>query len=1122
MIIDRQKAKEPESHTERARIFKSWFVQVGSSQLIDDLTHLFNRRYLFHRLIQEIERARRLKTSLTVVLLDVDNFKEINQSYGFYQGDQILGTIARLLGDNSRKSDIVGRYGADTFALILPDTDLDGAKVVVRRLQEKVRKYKFKTVLPEKVHLTHNSDREGLSDLTVSAGIKVYGDEDSASNLFQQCREGLRSAKKKGLKGAIECITKDQYQARVLNFDLFVGRTQYMNRLETILNEALNRKGGVIFITGETGIGKTKIMLELAGRARSLGFTILYGKAQSVSSYIPYQPFINAIRFYLQEQQLSNGERISQIFGAYAPQLAQFVPEVARFVPAEYKAILPEHEKQRLFEGIARFFISLTQSDPLLLLLDDLQWAGESDMSLIHFLARAISQERILITGAIRMDEARFLSMQFKEKFNEIVKEGVGQEMALEVLSREESDQLIAGLLNNFRLPIGFSDLVYSLSRGNPLHIIELIKYLIDQDLLSLVDQEWVIKDGDYLDSVKNLGSIVEKRISRLDGLTDNALSCASVLGESFNFEVVQRVTGLNEGHLVEILDRAIEDRLIVELPGSVFSNFIFTHSFIQNKFYERLGEARLRHYHRQIAYALEKVYSGHLDEIYGELSWHYAESGDTVKALEYSIKAAQSMQGVFASPEAIGYYRMAARICDKYGVGTDAEKIAIYEGMGDVYMIVGDLTQAIDNYNLLVSGQVVDLPFPVKARLWLKIGRVHQKQGQYSEALTCYNLSHTFINEEHDLDLYYQIKVATAGVLYQKGQFNDALSELKPVMELGGNDKEYIAEAYTVAGAVQTRLSNFDQAIEYYNKAMRVWERLGILFGIARTNNNIGTVWFMQGDMEKALKYFELSLDFYERIGDILDKGTLLNNLGSICFNLAQWAKAFDHFTAALRIMDRIGNRHAMSNILINLSSVLIKQGSLERAREFLERGMKLAEEIGDFYVLGIGYINLSQILFEQNNLSLTLEYLNRVESITRKVELFDLYCYERLERARIYLARGEIAETGKLVSDLLNEKDRPVNKRLFAELLLVQGQIHLKAGEVEKAGEVAMAVIDLTKKINDRYLYARALHLQGLGPGREEERIRILSEARKIFKELGAVLDLKRIEEDLKSKKD
>ncbi len=125
---------------------------------IDELTGIFNRRFLFEKLNELFEKYRREKKPLSILMLDIDNFKHINDTFGHQVGDNVLKTIGKILRNGVRKFDIVGRYGGEEFLIIAPGTSRERAIQLGNRLREKVKSHVFKT-------------DKGDFSVTVSVGI---------------------------------------------------------------------------------------------------------------------------------------------------------------------------------------------------------------------------------------------------------------------------------------------------------------------------------------------------------------------------------------------------------------------------------------------------------------------------------------------------------------------------------------------------------------------------------------------------------------------------------------------------------------------------------------------------------------------------------------------------------------------------------------------------------------------------------------------------------------------------------------------------------------------------------------------------------------------------------------
>jgi two-component system cell cycle response regulator len=133
-------------------------IAVENSRLylmatLDRMTRLYIHHYFQERLLEEIKRSQRYGTPLSLLMADIDHFKQLNDTYGHQQGDITLKELARLFKENLRKVDIAARYGGEEFAVILPDTDLKNAADVARRLRKNIEEYDF-SGQTEPLHIT--------------------------------------------------------------------------------------------------------------------------------------------------------------------------------------------------------------------------------------------------------------------------------------------------------------------------------------------------------------------------------------------------------------------------------------------------------------------------------------------------------------------------------------------------------------------------------------------------------------------------------------------------------------------------------------------------------------------------------------------------------------------------------------------------------------------------------------------------------------------------------------------------------------------------------------------------------------------------------------------------------
>jgi predicted ATPase len=259
---------------------------------------------------------------------------------------------------------------------------------------------------------------------------------------------------------------------------VLIGRNQELNTLENGLGVASRGSGRCIFLTGEAGIGKSRLIEELRRQATSGNFTILQGNCFEQETSFPYAPWIDALRAYFTPL---DATQIKELLGPLAPEFIKLLPELALLIPAIQPSppLEPLAEKYRFFESLARFIVSLAKANPLLMILEDLHWSDESSLELLHFFARRISALPILLVGTYRSEEILPRLSYHLAEFN---RERLVQEIRLVPLMQEEVAQMMRARLkaehhSNYRL----DDLVH-LTEGNPFFIEEILKSLIDRD----------------------------------------------------------------------------------------------------------------------------------------------------------------------------------------------------------------------------------------------------------------------------------------------------------------------------------------------------------------------------------------------------------------------------------------------------------------------------------------------------------------------------------------------------------------------------------------------------------------------------------------------------------------
>ena len=468
--------------------------------------------------------------------------------------------------------------------------------------------------------------------------------------------------------------------------DSFVGRQPEMDALLGGLGQALAGRGGLFLIAGQAGIGKSRLLDELARRARERDVEVLWGRCWEVRGAPAYWPWVQALRAHLRDS--DRGALRAQL-GSAAADVAQMLPELRQLFPA--LADPPPADAQvarfRLFEGVASFLLEAARARPLVLVLDDLHAADESSLLLLRFVAGQLGAAPLLIAGAYRDVELE-PNTPLASLVAELARERVTHRLALAGLAEAEVGRLIESSVGVRPQPQSVAAIHHG-TEGNPLFVGEMVRLLSSEGRLGEVSEE----TPEPLPIPPSVREVIDQRLRHLSEECRGILPLAAVLGPEFDFVALAHVTGCSEEELLVALDEAVGAHVVSEVPGAT-DRLRFAHVLIRDALHgELVGPRRLR-LHRQVGEALEVLYASDREPHLAELAHHFVaagEAGDTDKAVDYSRAAGDRAVRLFAYDEAVRLYTGALEVLREDGGETDAVRCELLLALADAKGRAGD-----------------------------------------------------------------------------------------------------------------------------------------------------------------------------------------------------------------------------------------------------------------------------------------------------------------------------------------------------------------------------------------------------------------------------------------------
>jgi len=450
---------------------------------------------------------------------------------------------------------------------------------------------------------------------------------------------------------------------------IFVGREEELDRLAQLWKEAAAGERRIALFGGEPGIGKTRLAAELAARIHADGGLVLAGRCDEDLG-VPFQPFVEALRHYV-------GHAAPPQLGRYGADLIRLAPEIADRMPVSSEPLHsdPETERYRLFDAVAAWLAQVSSATPVLLVLDDLQWAAKPTLLLLRHLLQSPEALRLLVVVTYR-DTDIGRSHPLGDLLADLRRVGGVERFPLGGLEREAVGAYFEAVAGH-ALPDsddGFVRAVWSETEGNPFFVVEVCRHLTESGAIEERDGRWVATSPvEEMAIPEGVRDVVGRRLSRLSERTNPILAVASVVGLAFEPDVVARAGGFDEDALLTALEEAAAARLVVEVEGR---RFRFGHALVRATLYDELSGPRRVVLHRRVAEAIEAVHAHNLDDHLPALAHHWsraaAPAAEADRAIEYAARAGERALAQLAHDEAVSYYSQAVELFDGSAAGCD------------------------------------------------------------------------------------------------------------------------------------------------------------------------------------------------------------------------------------------------------------------------------------------------------------------------------------------------------------------------------------------------------------------------------------------------------------------
>ena len=859
-------------------------------------------------------------------------------------------------------------------------------------------------------------------------------------------------------------------------YSKMVGRETELSELERQIEKLTKGSGAVVNIIGEAGIGKSRLLSELKGRAVMTPVRLLEGRAISIGATLSFYPVVDLLKGWAGIGRDDDGQTaLSKLEHAVQAINPEHSDEMVPFIATLMGMALPEHHARRvagitgealdnlIFKNFRELLIRVAVVGPLLIVLEDLHWADGSSIGLFESIFRLARQHPILFINPMRPGYA-----QTTDRLMAVLREEPEvsyHELTLAPLDAACSQTLIGNMLDIKGLPASLVGRIVERADGNPYFIEEVVRSLIDQGLLVAGEGGFEVTEQIHQAVIpETVADLLTARIDRLEEKSRELIKTAAVIGRSFFYRILKMVVESNLD-IDQRLAYLIEIQIIFERQRLEELEYLFTHALAQEAAYASILLEKRKPLHLKVARAIETLFAGSLHEFYGILSYHYTRGEDFFKAEEYLLRSGEEALKSSASSEAVAFFQQALQLYrQRLGDRADPEKIAYMEKC-----------IAVGYYN---KGQLVEsIPYLKKALEHHGIYESKNVLFAVARAAVCLSIL--------ILRLYLPVLKTNKIATEEDNEVIDLLFKKTSAYSIS-NKAMMIREGFLPFYLIY----NFDlrtvrNGIGYFLGSSAFFSYSGISFLLGRRilksveslltqDDSRGMVYyqvvkllhaFFSGNLEKELPFDEALVIENLRIGEVLFTTYYYIHLIFQHIEKGDFTETADLIHGMSGVIEEYRCDYAKSNLFYVQARMLMKMGRISQALGAAEQSIAYAARVGDLLVLSQTYSIKARMHIGLQDIEAAEKSLQKAEDIGFE-KMFPLYLSEvLLSRFVVELYRLQNMEPGKEATSVSKPQkkvwhsgktaEKAIRKAVYnsVELYRYMGIFHWHFGRQAKA---------------------------------------------------------------------
>ena len=763
-----------------------------------------------------------------------------------------------------------------------------------------------------------------------------------------------------------------------------VGREAELEGLRSAIRALDEARGTTVLLAGEAGVGKTRLALETAAYARRRGALTLSGSCLYSEGAEPYLPFLEALGHTLDPADEAERERVLAFIREEAPELLELTTHLMTVIRTLRVTGMGTQEetiatsKERLFEAITQVLLFLSREAPVVLLLEDLQWADSGSLQLLHYIARSAANQRLLVLGTYRTEEllpdVDGSSHPLTDTLQRMSAEGICQKIELAGLAPDALNTMLRRIFRRAMFSPEFRASLHRETGGNPLFVVEVLKLLRDEGGIYEQRGTWRERREVAFDAIpERVYDVVLRRIERLSEDQRELLQVAATVGDRFTSAALSEVSECERVPVLRTLNRLERVHQLIRSEGD---GYAFTHAKIREALYTEIPPELQREYHLAYGAFLEAHATPGGRAAVSDLARHFHLGGASSRALPYLVQAGDRASRMFAYKEAAEFYRWA----------------------------VADLSTLAAKRR----------PRGLEASLLTRFGGVCSRLGDRQGALRLLQEAERRAEEEDDGGTVGKVRQKIGKIHYSAGDYDAARRQYRRSAErlAEAGDKRALCGVLLDAAMIPFQQGDWSRARFLYSRVLRIARQTKDRRRIATVRMNTGIMASIQGVTDRALKLYDRSRPLFEESSDWTRLSQVWINQGKTRAVRREWDEATKAYDQALKIARRIRDIHLEAQCHLNLAEVMLERSELKRSRRACLKALDIFRRIGKRMSVAESLKTLGQVAALRREWDDAERYFRESISINESLR-HPLYAGgAHLEFARMLKAKGDLEE--------------------------------------------------------------------------------------------------------------